>query len=65
MMIVKKSKKEPLNPSGIKKFYQVDSKSKNMGYSYMFKEKVNNNQKLLQIGVAKYLGVLGRCPKSH
>ena len=29
--MVKKSKNEPHNPSGIKKFFQVDSESKNMG----------------------------------
>ena len=34
---------------------QVDSKIKNMGWFYMFREKVIKNPKLLGVGVDKYL----------
>ena len=40
---------------------QVDSEIKNMGYSYIIREKVINHPKVLEIGVAKYLKVLV-CP---
>ena len=39
------------NPA--KKIDQVDSKNKDMGYSYMIQEKVIRNLQLLGVGVAK------------
>ena len=41
----------PTHPGG--QLDQVDSKIKNMGYFNMFREKVINHPKLLEVGVAK------------
>ena len=46
------------------KIGQVDSENKDMGQSYIIKEKVIKNLLLLEVGVAKQFWVSMRCPKS-